>query len=81
MMLDATIVRAPQQSAGTRKKGWTRQAIGRSRGGLTTKIRAIVASLGNLVALAVTAAKAFDFRLAAPLLQRVERQAFIADKA
>jgi hypothetical protein len=38
MMIDATIVRAHQHSAGAQKKDGD-QAIGRSRGGLTTKIR------------------------------------------
>ena len=36
-MIDATIVRAHQHSAGARKKPIVNQAIGRSRGGLTTK--------------------------------------------
>jgi transposase len=36
-MIDATIVRAHQHSAGARKKKGVNQAIGRSRGGLTTK--------------------------------------------
>lgn len=43
-MIDATIVRARQHSAGARKKG-SNEAIGRSRGGLTTKIHAIVDAL------------------------------------
>ncbi len=37
VMIDATIVRAYQHGAGARKKGVYDQAIGRSRGGLTTK--------------------------------------------
>src|SRR3974390_212290 len=41
MMIDATIVRAHQTSAGARKKNGS-QAIGRSRGGPTTKIHALV---------------------------------------
>ena len=47
MMIDATIVRAHQHSAGAQKNG--EQAIGRSRGGLTTKIHALVDALGNPV--------------------------------
>ena len=47
MMIDATIVRAHQHSAGAKKDG--AQAIGRSRGGLTTKIHALVDALGNPV--------------------------------
>jgi transposase len=46
MMIDATIVRAHQHSAGARKKNGA-QAIGKSRGGLTTKIHALVDALGN----------------------------------
>jgi transposase len=46
MMIDATIVRAHQHSASARKKNGV-QAIGRSRGGLTTKIHALVDALGN----------------------------------
>ena len=48
-MIDATIVRAHQHSARARKNGAC-QAIGRSRGGLTTKIHATVDALGNLSA-------------------------------
>ena len=46
-MIDATIVRAHQHSAGAKKDG--AQAIGRSRGGLTTKIYTLVDALGNPV--------------------------------
>ena len=49
-MIDATIVRAHQHSAGARKKKGVNQSIGRSRGGLTTKIHMIVDALGNPLA-------------------------------
>lgn len=48
-MIDATIVRSSAQCRRTKKNG--EQAIGRSRGGLTTKIHALVDALGNPVAL------------------------------
>jgi hypothetical protein len=38
LMLDATIVRAHQHAAGAKKRGRGDEAIGRSRGGLSTKI-------------------------------------------
>ena len=44
-MIDATIVRAHQHSAGARKEKGVNQAIGRSRGGLTTKIHMVVDAL------------------------------------
>ncbi|MCW8201178.1 IS5/IS1182 family transposase, partial [Verminephrobacter aporrectodeae subsp. tuberculatae] len=50
VMIDSTIVRAHQHSAGAKKKrGMTpeNQAIGRSRGGASTKIHATVDALGN----------------------------------
>ena len=46
IIVDGTIVRVHQHGSGAR--GGT-QAIGRSRGGLTTKIVALVDALGNLV--------------------------------
>ncbi len=62
MMIDATIVRAHQHSA-AKKNG--AQAIGRSRGGLTTKINALVDALGNLVRLILTPGQAHDLARAA----------------
>jgi transposase len=45
-MIDSTIVRAHQHRAGAPKKD-DDQAIGRSKGGLSTKIHALVDALGN----------------------------------
>ena len=59
MMIDATIVRAHQHSAGARKKN-DAQAIGRSRGGLSTKIHALVDALGNPVELMLSPGQAHD---------------------
>src|SRR5262245_25946363 len=79
MMLDATIVRATQHSAGPRKKG--EQTIGRSRGGLTTKIHALVVALGNPVALMLTPWQAHDLDCAQPLIDSADPEAPIGDKA
>ncbi|NHN90338.1 IS5 family transposase [Acetobacter conturbans] len=81
MMIDSTIVRAHQHSAGARKKGGADQAIGRSRGGLTTKIHAIVDAAGKAVALSLTPGQRADITEAEPLLDEVDPKAFIADKA
>ena len=62
------------------KKAGENQAIGRSRGGLTTKIHAVVDVLGNPVALSLTPGQAADITQAAPLLDEVEPDAFIGDK-
>ncbi|WP_156480254.1 IS5 family transposase [Acetobacter tropicalis] len=81
MMIDSTIVRAHQHSAGARKKGGADQAIGRSRGGLTSKIHAIVDAAGKAVALSLTPGQRADITEAALLLDEVDPAAFIADKA
>src|SRR5260370_26536651 len=64
---------------GLKKNG--EQAIGRSRGGLTTKIHALVDALGNPVALMLTPGQAHDLAGAEPLLDDLEPQALIGDKA
>src|ERR1700720_1149298 len=80
MMIDATIVRAHQHSAGARKKNGS-QAIGRSRGGLTTKIHALVDALGNPVELMLTPGQAHDLACAEPLIDSADPDVLIGDKA
>jgi hypothetical protein len=46
-MIDATIVRANLHSAGALNSTAEQEAIGRSKGGLSTKIHAVVDALGN----------------------------------
>ena len=79
MMIDTTIVRAHQHSAGARKNG--EQAIGRSRGGLTTKIHALVDALGNPVHLMLTPGQAHDLAGAESLIDSADPEALIGDKA
>ena len=57
------------------------QSIGRSRGGLTTKIHALVEALGNLARWRLTAGQAADVTQAEPLLDGVAAKAVAADKA
>jgi transposase len=61
------------------------QAIGRSRGGLTTKINALVDALvdalGNPVHLILTPGHADDLARAAELIEAANPDALIADKA
>ena len=59
-MIDAAIIRAHQHSVGARKKKGVNQAIGRSRGGLTTKIHLIVDAFGNPLAFTLTAGQGHD---------------------
>ncbi len=65
-MIDTTIVRVHQHVACIpRNQG---QSMGRSRGGLTSKLHAVVDNKGLPVRLALTAGEAHDNRLADKLL-------------
>jgi len=56
--------------------------MGRSRGGLTTKIHALVDANGNPIALKLTEGQAHDGRSAVDLLENVgEGQILLADRA
>ena len=61
MFLDSTTVRAHHHAAGVPKKG-VEQALGRSRGGLTTKIHAATTDENCSVALHLSAGQAHDGR-------------------
>ena len=57
------------------------QAIGRSRGGLSTKIHALVDALGNPLAFLLTGGQAHDLAGADALLPHMAAGRLIADKA
>lgn len=57
------------------------QAIGRSRGSLTTKIVALVDALGNMVRFLLLPGQVHDMKGVAPLIRRVSFGALLADKA
>src|SRR6266481_3665015 len=57
------------------------QAIGRSRGGLTTKIHALVDALGNPVELMLTPGQAHDLTCAEQLIDSADPDALLGDKA
>src|ERR1700686_1197128 len=71
--------RSPAQCWRSKKNG--PQAIGRSRGGLTTKIHALVDALGNPVELMLAPGQAHDLACAEPLLENVDPDALLGDKA
>jgi transposase len=80
LMIDSTIVRAHQQAATGRKKGGSDPALGRSRGGLTTKIHLLCNELGHPVDFLVTAGQVADCTQALPLLGERQPRAVLADK-
>ncbi|WP_288990228.1 IS5 family transposase [uncultured Sphingopyxis sp.] len=80
-MIDSTSIRAHQQAA-TGKKGDRDHCLGRSRGGLTTKIHAVVDAQGLPIRLGLTAGQAHDGPAAYHLLDRLDPHTIVlADKA
>jgi transposase len=69
-MIDTSIVRVHQHGACITKN--RRQSMGRSRGGLTSKIHALVDGNGLPVQLALSPGEAHDVRLARKLLSRMK---------
>jgi transposase len=62
------------------KKNHSEQAVGKSRGGLSTKIHAAVDALGNPVRLLLTAGQASEYGQANALLEGFHPDYVIADK-
>jgi transposase len=60
--------------------GQEQQALGRSRGGFSTKIHIAVDALGNPLRLILTAGQEADVTQGAPLIKEFAAQAVIADK-
>lgn len=80
-MIDSTSVRANQQAA-TAKRRSTDHGLGRSRGGLTTKIHVVVDAQGLPIRLALTAGQAHDGQIADTLLDHLApRTIVLADEA
>ncbi|MER5450531.1 IS5 family transposase [Streptomyces sp. NPDC002766] len=77
VQIDSTIVRAHQHAAATGRKGGTigdepdDRALGRSRGGLTTKIHLACDGKGRPLAVLVTPGQRHDSICARPLLERI----------
>jgi transposase len=72
---------APISTASAPKKADEDQAIGRSRGGLSTKIHALVDALGNPICFFLTGGEVHDLAGADALLPAMAAETLIADKA
>src|SRR3954453_23631819 len=73
--------RPPAQRRGAQQSGWGGEAIGRSRGGLSTRIHALVDALGSPTGFALSPGQAHDLEGADALLPDLAADALIADKA
>lgn len=79
-MIDSTSIRAHQQAATA--KGGADHFLGRSRGGLTTKIHVVVDAQGPPIRLGLTAGQTHDGQIVDRLLDHLRpRTIVLADKA
>lgn len=78
VMIDSTIVRAQASAAEYRYK--MPEAIGRSRGGLTTKVHALVDAIGLPLKFIVTAGNVNDIKVAQSLIGSMHSTSVLADK-
>ncbi|WP_295934082.1 IS5 family transposase [uncultured Xanthomonas sp.] len=79
LMIDSSIVRAHAQAA-TGKRGASDSALGRSRGGLSTKIHLAVDSQGGPVRVVLTGGQRNDITQARALLAGFKPKYVLADK-
>lgn len=77
-MLDATACKAQRYASGARGGG--AEDLGRSRGGLTTKIHAVVDGLGRPLCFLLTPGQAADCRQALALLEGLAFERLIGDR-
>lgn len=83
IIIDSTVVRAHPCAAGALKKddGQENQALGRSRGGFSTKIHVNVDALGNPLRFLLTGGQSHDITQAEALIVGYEFERVIADKS
>jgi transposase len=81
LMLDSTIARAHACASGYEKSGHVAQALGRSKGGFTTKIHALVDALGNPIKFTLTPGQQHDITQVGILLENICNSNILADKA
>jgi transposase len=81
-LIDSTIVKAHPHAAGALRQtgGQACEALGRSRGGLTTKIHAVVSERGELLRFVLTAGEVHDVTQATALIRANEGNV-IGDRA
>lgn len=87
VQVDGTFVKVHQHGTGAPRRGGTpetarkREAIGRTRGGLNTKLMALVDHDGQLVRFSIAPGNAAEVREVEPLINGVPAAELVADKA
>src|SRR5206468_8789931 len=81
LMLDSTVIRAHQHSAEQKNSTPEQEQLGRSRGGVSTKIHVAVDGLGKPTKIFLSPGQDHDVTKAPELIQDSEAEKVIADKA
>jgi transposase len=81
LMLDSTVIRAHQHAAGAKRTTPQQEALGRSRGGFSTKIHVAVDGLGKPTTIVLSPGQDHDVTKAPDLLRGSQAETVIADKA
>ena len=81
LLIDITIVKAHPQAAGVRKGEQEFEALGRSRGGFTTKVHAVVSERGRLMRYQLTGGQVNDITQARDLVHGLHARAVVGDRA
>lgn len=77
VMMDSTIVRAHSSCTGFYQE---REALGKSKGGFTTKIHILADALGNPLKFILTAGQRNDITQAITLIETIKNSSVLADK-
>ena len=80
VMVDATIIRAHPCAAGYKRDSQEKEALGRSKGGFTCKIHALVDALGNPLKLVLTPGQCSDITQGPILIEGARNASILADK-
>jgi transposase len=81
LLLDSTVIRAHQHAAGAKGSTAEAEALGRSRGGFSTKIHVACDGLGKPVKIILTPGQKHDVTQGPALIANSEAKKKIADKA
>ena len=82
LLIDSTIIKAHPHAAGAWNQGQAIQALGRSRGGFSTKLHALVSEHGRLVRYLLTGGEVNDITQAKALVSKdVEGRGVVGDRA
>ena len=77
----ARLSRSHACSSGYEKNSGVEQALGRSKGGFTTKIHAMVDALGNPLKFILTGGERHEIIAAEALIEDIQKSNILADKA